>query len=107
MNSKIVFADEELAEAFKKLDERENKKLLNGLNKAFDDLAEDAFCGIQIAKRLIPKEYIKKYKIDNLWKYNLPEGWRLLYSVARDEVIVISIILEWMKHKDYEKKMKY
>ncbi|MDI6708812.1 MAG: hypothetical protein QME47_07005, partial [Candidatus Thermoplasmatota archaeon] len=31
---------------------------------------------------LIPKEYIEKYSIDNLWKYNMPKAWRLLYSVA-------------------------
>lgn len=37
----------------------------------------------------------KKYGVDNLWKYDLPKGWRLLYSVRGNEIIVISIILEW------------
>jgi hypothetical protein len=50
---------------------------------------------------------LKKYKIDNLWKYDLPKAWRLLYSVARDEIIIISIILEWLPHKEYEKRFKY
>ena len=47
------------------------------------------------------------YEIDNLWKYDLPRGWRLMYSVARDEVIVISIILEWLPHKEYERRFGY
>ena len=50
---------------------------------------------------------IKKYGIDNLWKYNFPNAWRLIYSVARDEIIVVTIILEWMNHKEYEKRFNY
>jgi len=37
------------------------------LNRAFDNLSNDPFCGIQIPKKQIPKIYIKKYGIDNLW----------------------------------------
>lgn len=109
MISKIVFADKRLKDAFEELKESktEDKKLYKWLNRAFDDLQKDAFSGIQIPRRLIPKEYIKKYKIDNLWKYNLPNAWRLLYSVARDEIIVISIIIEWMNHKTYERRLGY
>ena len=69
--------------------------------------AQNAFCGTQIPKRLFPKEYIQKYGITNLWKYDLPKAWRLLYSVAKDEVVVISIILEWFDHKEYERRFKY
>lgn len=57
-------------------------------------------------KKLIPKDY-KKYGIDNLWKYDLPNGWRLMYSVANDEVKIISIVLEWLDHKNYEKRFGY
>lgn len=77
------------------------------MNRAFDDLADNPFCGIPIPRRLMPKVYIKKYGIDNLWKYNLPNAWRLIYSFAKNEVIVIAIILEWMNHKSYERKFAY
>lgn len=108
MKSRVVFANNKLRKTFQKLKDSktENKRLYQWLNRAFDDLADDSFCGVQIPKRLIPKIYMK-HKIDNLWKYDLPQGWRLLYSVARDEIIIISIILEWMHHKDYEKRFKY
>jgi len=59
----------------------EDKKLHVWINRALDDLEENAFCGIQIQKRLIPKTYIDKYGVDNLWKYDLPKGWRLIYSL--------------------------
>ena len=109
MKSQVVFADHKLKEAFDDLKDSttEDKKLYEWLNRAIDDIAEDAFCGIQIPKKQIPKEYIREYGIDNLWKYNLPNAWRLLYSVAKKEVIIISIIIEWLDHKGYERRFKY
>ena len=109
MKSEIKFAEEKLKESLNKLKESktEDTKLYEWINRALDDLEENAFCGIQVAKRLIPTVYIQKYEIDNLWKYDLPRGWRLLYSVANNEVNVLSIILEWMDHKEYERRFKY
>ena len=93
---RIKFADDKVKEAFGKLldGKTEDKQLHEFLNRAFKDIEENAFCGIRISKKLIPKEYKKKYGIDNLWKYNLPNAWRLLYSVGREEVILVSIVLE-------------
>lgn len=109
MKCRVVFADRKVKDSFEKLKDpkTEDQKLYTWLNRAFDDICENAFCGIQIPKKLIPKKYIKKYGIDNLWKYNLPGAWRLLYSVARDEIIVIAIVLEWLPHKEYEKRFGY
>ncbi len=109
MESQVYFADEKLKEAYNKLEESkaEEKELYKWISRAIEDLKHDAFSGIQVKKELIPKEYILKYQIDNLWKYDLPRGWRLLYSVAREGIIVLSIILEWMDHKNYEKRFGY
>ena len=103
MKCRVVFADSKVKESFEKLKDSktEEQKLYTQLNRAFDDISRNAFCGIQIPKKFIPKKYLKKYGIDNLWKYNLPGAWRLLYSVARDEIIVIAIVLEWLPHKEY------
>jgi Txe/YoeB family toxin of Txe-Axe toxin-antitoxin module len=109
MKSKVYFADEKIKVAFEKLktSTTEDRKLYEWLSRAIDDLEKDAFSGIQIPKKLIPKAYIAKYEIDNLWKYNLPNAWRLIYSVARDEIVVISIIIEWFDHKSYERRFGY
>jgi len=107
--SKIKFADEKVKKAFEELEHSttEDKQVYKFLNQALKNLEENAFAGIQIPKKLIPKDYIKKYGIDNCWKYNLPNAWRLIYSIAREEVIVISIVLEWLDHKNYERRFKY
>src|SRR3990167_7106447 len=85
----------------------EDKNLHEWINRAFDDIEENAFCAIQVPKNLFPKEYVQKYQITNLWKYDLPNGWRLLYTVGRDGIIVLSIILEWLDHKNYERRFGY
>ncbi len=104
--SKVVFINEKLERIFYSLDEEDFLK--KSIKKAIKDLQKNAFCGIQIPKKLIPKEYIKKYSINNLWKYNLPKGWRLIYTVVpENEIKIISAILDWFNHKNYEKKFGY
>ncbi len=110
MKSKIVLANEKLRAALEKLKQSktEDKKLYRWLVRAFEDLEENAFSGIQFPKKLIPKEYEKKFgRLNNLWKYNLPNAWRLIYTLKKDEVCVLSVILEWMDHKGYERKFRY
>ena len=107
--SKIQFADEKVKEAVEELKkyDKDQKGLYRYLSDAFREIEENAFCGIQIPKRLIPAVYFKKYNLRNLWKYNLPNAWRLLYSIESSGVMVISIVVGWMDHKEYERKFKY
>ena len=87
MECKVQFVNEKLQKAFTKLGEGkfEEKQLKSFLERAFQDIYKNPFCGIQIPKRLIPKEYIKKFNIKNVWKYNLPGAWRLLYSLEGNQ----------------------
>ncbi len=103
--SNIRFVDKNIQDALYKLEEGDDSKreLFKFINQALDNIEENAFCGIQIPKKLIPKEY----EVKNLWKYDLPKGWRLLYSIVSDEILVISLVLEWLNHKEYEKRFKY
>jgi Txe/YoeB family toxin of Txe-Axe toxin-antitoxin module len=106
MKSNIQFANEKVQKAFEKL-KKEDLKMYEILLRAFDDIENNVFCGIQIPKKLIPKEYIKKFNVKNLWKYNLPDAWRLIYSVEGKNLLIVSIILEWMDHKTYEGRFNY
>ncbi|MDO8481135.1 MAG: hypothetical protein Q7S65_04980 [Nanoarchaeota archaeon] len=103
------FVDERLRKAFYVLEKGDDSEraLFQSINHAMDRIEEDAFRGVQIPKALIPKGYSVVYTIVNLWKYNLPHGWRLLYSIKKEEVIVVAIILEWFSHKEYERRFKY
>lgn len=103
---RVVFGEEKLKNAYYKL-EKDDPNLYHFLSRALDDLKKHPDCGIHISKRLIPKSYIQKYGINNLWKYNLPGAWRLIYSIAGSNVEVVSIVLEWMPHKEYERRFHY
>ena len=43
----------------------------------------------------------------NLWKLDLPNGWRLLYFVISDGDTVVAIIVDWMPHKEYDRLFHY
>ncbi len=107
--SDIRFANTNIKKSFYKLKNGDNseRELFKFANQALDNIEENAFCGIQIPKKQIPKEYRKKFGIANVWKYDLPRGWRLLYSIVNDDIVVISLVLEWFDHKSYEKRFNY
>jgi Txe/YoeB family toxin of Txe-Axe toxin-antitoxin module len=112
MNNKpiyVAFASPKLEHDFEMLKEGkyEDKQLYKFIERAIDDLKKNPLCGVKIPKKLWPRGYIKKYQINNLWKYDLPDGWRLIYSIFEDKLMIINLILEWFPHKDYEKRFGY
>ena len=106
MESRVIFADDELKKAFGDL-KSEDERLYKEIKEALGKIKQNAFFGRNVKKKLIPKELIQKYEIDNLWIYNLRKDWRLLYTITNNEVEVLAIVLEWMNHKDYEKLFKF
>ena len=106
MECKVRFVDEKLKESFEKL-KFSDPRLYKEIEKALNDICKNSFCGRNVKKNLIPKQLIKKYGINNLWIYNLRKDWRLLYSIGRDEIEILALILDWMSHKDYERLFKF
>lgn len=106
---KIAFIDPSLKKAFEELGKGkfEDQQLAKFLNRSMEDLLQNPLCGIHVPTKLWPREYIQKHKINNLHKYDLPNGWRLLYTLRGNEIEIISIIIEWISHKEYERKFKY
>lgn len=84
-----------------------NFQLLKAIDRTIDLLKVDPDYGKNIPKNLIPKKYILDYGINNLRKVNLPNFWRLCYTIHTDSYEIISILLEFMNHNDYNKKFKY
>jgi len=105
----VTFTDDATKEAFDNLKEGkfEDKQLYNFINRALDDMKENPFVGMHIPSKQWPREYVQKYKINNLWKYDLPDGWRLIYTIKGTKIKIVAIVLEWLSHKDYERKFKY
>ncbi len=102
----VAFHDEDTKKAYEAL-ESEDPIFHKAINRIIDKLKANPEYGKHIPKKIIPKEFIKKYNIDNLWKCNLPKAWRLLYTLRGDEVMILAIILEWMDHKKYNRLFKY
>jgi len=104
----VAFQNKKTENAFEELagGKFEDKKLKKFIDRAIEDLKENPLCGIKIRKKLWPKDYSQE-QIDNLWKYNLPGAWRLIYTIKGNDVMIISVILEWFNHKDYEKRFKF
>lgn len=105
MKSKVIFIDDELEEVFNMLPEDDPIK--KALVRAIRSISEDPLSGRNVIKKLIPKKLIEKYRINNLRIYNLPSAWRLLYTITYDGIEIISVILDWMNHKDYERLFKF
>jgi hypothetical protein len=60
VKAKVVFADARVKRAYE-LTRARNPTLFEWLNRAFDDIARDPYCGVFIPRRLIPKHYVRKY----------------------------------------------
>ncbi|MBI4044294.1 MAG: hypothetical protein HY392_01145 [Candidatus Diapherotrites archaeon] len=105
----VIFVDDKTKEAYDKLKagKFEDKELYEFINRAIDDMKKNPRVGIHLPKRLIPKEYVQKYGINNLYKYDLPNGWRLIYTIKGSEVEILAVILEWFDHKNYDRKFGY
>ena len=105
----VAFISKKLKDEFESLKEGKfgDKQLYKFINRAIDDLKQNPVSGTKIPKKLWPKVYIEKYGITNLWKYDLPNAWRLIYTIETDEIRLMNIILEWFDHQEYERRFRY
>ena len=105
----VTFGEERVEKDFELLKKGkfEDKKLYRFIEHAIVDLKKDPASGVKLAKSIWPKDYTEKYNLTNLWKYDLPNSWRLIYTIKKDETMILCVILEWFDHKGYERRFKY
>ena len=95
------------------IEESKNSKIensiLNAFNKKIEILKLNPHYGDPIAKKLIPKEYNIEYDIKNLFRVELPNYWRILYTLTNDDskINIICFILDIFDHKKYNQKFGY
>jgi len=85
----------------------EEMQLLRSIKQKIDFIKANPFYGDNIAKGMIPKEYVIRYNAKNLWRVELTNYWRMLYTIKGDQVEIICFILDIISHKDYDKKFGY
>ena len=95
---------EEIKKGIKK---SKHQTLLNSIQQKIKLLKANPEYGIHIPKNKIPIEYKEKYDTNNLWKVNLSNAWRMIYTIRGSEVDIISLILDVIDHKKYNKKFGY
>lgn len=110
---KIILSPE-AEEVYKYLNEQAPKSkteqsILNAVNKKSELIKANPHYGDPIAHNLIPKEYVKKYSVTNLFRVELPSFWRMLYTLTDNETKaeIIAFVLDIADHHTYDKKMKY
>ena len=104
----------EAEEVYKYLNEeaptsKTERMILNALNKKIELIKLNIHYGDPVAKRLIPEEYKVKYGVVNLFRVELPNFWRMLYTLIEGEtkIEIIAFILDVIDHETYNKKFGY
>ena len=114
-----VILSEEAKEVYIKITDAVEKELKKGINKSFHQtllrsiervkelLKENPFAGDQVKKRQIPPKYIIKYNVNNIWRIELADRWRLIYTITGNQIGIIDFVLDIFNHRDYDKIFGY
>ena len=84
-----------------------HQSLFRSIERVKGWLKENPFAGDQVKKEQIPDYYLKKYDITNLWRIELSNYWRLLYTIQSNEIEVIDFVFDILDHEKYNDKFGY
>lgn len=84
-----------------------NQSIFRSIERVKGWLKDNPFVGEQVQKNKIPQEYVNKYGITNLWRIDLADRWRLVYTIQSSEVEIIDFVLNIVDHKKYDKIFGY
>lgn len=84
-----------------------DQQLLKSIENKIAYLKMNSQAGIAIPKSQIAKKYIELYSVTNLWKLDLVDGWRLIYTLKNEEVEILAVILDFYDHPTYDKLFGY
>ncbi|MBI2043953.1 hypothetical protein HYT24_01155 [Candidatus Pacearchaeota archaeon] len=91
----------------KRKENTEEMQLLKSISQKIGFIKANPFYGDSIKKDLIPKEYIKNYNVSNLFRVELSQFWRMLYTVKGDQIEIVCFILDILNHPSYDKILGY
>ncbi len=110
---RVIFSPE-AEDVYKHLNEsapssKIERSIFNAVNKKIKLIKVNIHYGEPIAKNLIPDEYKSKYGVTNLFRVELPNFWRMLYTLTNgnSEIEIVAFVLDIIDHKDYNKKFGY
>lgn len=89
------------------------KPIQGALRDRAQHLARNPQAGEYVPLAQVPKKAtVKKWerrvgRMRNLYKLELPDGWRALYTIGSRGADRIVLVLEVLDHKQYERAMGY
>jgi len=84
-----------------------HQTLLRSINRIKELLKINPFAGNQVPKFRIPRKYNKKYEAENVWRIELADRWRLVYTITGNQIEIVTFIMDIFNHKDYDKVFGY
>ena len=90
----------------KKRNDKETETLLRSIQKVIEILKENPQYGDPIAKDLIPEQF-KKEGIRNLYRAELSNFWRMLYTLEGNRIEIFVFVLSIVNHPTYDKLFGY
>lgn len=114
MKTVRVVLSPEAEEVYKYLNEhaahsKSERTFFNAVKRKVELVKANPHYGDSVQKKLIPNEYQAKYGINNLFRVELPNYWRMLYTLTEGEsqIEIIAFVLDIVDHKSYDKKFGY
>ena len=87
-----------------------SRSIYNSFLKKIELIKSNPLYGDNIPKKQIPTEYIINYKINNLFRLEISNYWRCLYSLVdekENKIKIIAFVIDLIDHKKYNCKFKY
>ena len=94
-------------EKLKGIDSSFHQTLLRSINRVRDLLKQNPFAGDQVPKRQIPQKYTQKFDVDNVWRIELADRWRLVYTITGNQIEIVTFVMDIFNHKDYDNVFGY
>jgi len=102
----MVLLEREVYEFYLRL--REGDVLKRAIDKGLGILRADMFAGERVRRQQIPRYYVDRYGVNNLYRLRLDRARRLCYTLAADQEGVKVVVLEvFSDHKSYSRRFGY
>lgn len=94
-------------ERLKGIESSFHQTLLRSIQRVRDLLKQNPFAGDQVKKKQIPLKYVQKFDVDNVWRIELADRWRLVYTITGNQLEIITFVMDIFDHKDYDAVFGY
>lgn len=76
---------------------------MRSIKQKVEFIKSNPFYGNNIPKKNIPRNY----NVQNLWRVELINFWRMLYTIKGDQIEIICFVLGIVNHDRYNKIFGY